>query len=252
APEKMVEGRASFVEIPVYQGDTFETITPMRRQIAENMVRSERTAPHVWTWMEVDMSRIVAARTRDKERFAAEEGFSLTYLPFVLKAVVNALREHPEVNAAWDEANNRIIRRKAINLGVAVSLESGLVVPVIKHADERSIVGLARTANELATRARENKLMVDDVQGGTFTVNNPGTFGTVLSTPLIVQPQAAILSTEAVIKRPVVLDDAIAIRPIMNLSLSIDHRILDGLAAARFLSAVKGWLERFDPESSLY
>ncbi|HET7037582.1 MAG TPA: dihydrolipoamide acetyltransferase family protein [Thermomicrobiaceae bacterium] len=252
APGKQVEGRASFVEVPVYAGDTFQTITPMRRQIAEHMVRSERTAPHVTTWMEVDMAGVVAARNRAKERFKEEEGFSLTYLPFVLKAVVNALREHPEVNASWDEANNRIIRRKAINIGVAVSLEGGLLVPVIKHADERSIAGLARAANDLATRARENKLTVEDMQGGTFTVNNPGTFGTVLSTPLIVQPQAAILSTEAVIKRPVVLDDAIAIRPIMNLSLSIDHRILDGLSAARFLGEVKRWLERFDPETSLY
>jgi 2-oxoisovalerate dehydrogenase E2 component (dihydrolipoyl transacylase) len=222
----------------------------MRRQIAEHMVRSERTAPHVTTWMEVDMTRVVAARARVKERFAQDEGFDLTYLAYVIKAVVHALHEHPNVNAVWDES--RIIRRKAINIGVAVGLEDGLIVPVIHNADEKNIAGIARAIRDLTTKARENRLTVEDVQGGTFTVNNPGTFGTILSTPIIVQPQSAILSTEAIVKRPVVIDDSIAIRSMMNLSLSLDHRVLDGLAGARFLSEVKGWLERFDPETSVY
>ncbi len=244
------EPTPAHVQAEVYEGDTVVPLTPMRRQIAEHMVRSERTAPHVTTWMEVDMTRVVAARTRVKERFAQEEGFDLTYLAYVIKAVVHALHEHPNVNAVWDES--RIIRRKAINIGVAVGLEDGLIVPVIRNADEKNIAGLARAIRDLTTKARENRLSVDDVQGGTFTVNNPGTFGTILSTPIIVQPQSAILSTEAIVKRPVVIDDSIAIRSMMNLSLSLDHRVLDGLAGARFLNAVKTWLERFDPETSVY
>jgi len=240
----------SHMQAEVYVGDTVVPLTPMRRQIAEHMVRSEHTAPHVTTWMEVDMTRVVQARTQVKERFAREEGFDLTYLAFVVKAVVHALHEHPYVNAVWDET--RIIRRKAINIGIAVGLEEGLIVPVIRNADEKSIAGIARAVRDLTAKARENRLSLDDVQGGTFTVNNPGTFGTILSTPLIVQPQSAILSTEAIVKRPVVIDDSIAIRSMMNLSLSLDHRVLDGLTGARFLNEVKRWLERFDPETSLY
>ncbi len=247
APEPQPAGAG---QVDVFPGDKVVTLTAKQRQIAERMVRSERTAPHVTVWMEVDMTRVVQARQQAKERFADEEGFSITYLPFVIKAVVHALREHPHVNAVWDET--RVIQRKAINIGLAVGLEDGLIVPVIKNADEKSIAGIARAANDLTTRARENRLTVDDVQGGTFTVNNPGTFGTVMSTPIIVQPQSAILSTEAIIKRPVVIDDTIAIRSMMNLSLSVDHRALDGLKAASFLGEVKRWLERFDPQTSLY
>jgi 2-oxoisovalerate dehydrogenase E2 component (dihydrolipoyl transacylase) len=237
-------------QVELWEGDTVVPASPIRRSIAEHMVRSERTAPHVTSWVEVDMSGVVAARARLRERFQQEEGFDLTYLPFVIKATVHALREHPEINAVWD--GDRIVRRKAINIGVAVSLDDGLIVPVIRNADEKSIVGIARAVRDLATRARANRLTIDDIQGGTFTVNNPGTFGTVLSTPIIVQPQAAILSTEAVIKRPVVVDDTIAIRPIMNLSLSIDHRILDGLQAARFQGTIKRWLESVQPDISIY
>jgi 2-oxoisovalerate dehydrogenase E2 component (dihydrolipoyl transacylase) len=237
-------------QVEVFEGDTVVPLTAMRRQIAEHMVRSERTAPHVTTWMEVDMTRVVQARTRVKERFARDEGFDLTYLAYVIKAVVHALHEHPYVNAVWDET--RIIRRKAINVGVAVGLEEGLIVPVIRNADEKNIAGIARAIRDLTAKARENRLSIDDVQGGTFTVNNPGTFGTIMSTPIIVQPQSAIVSTEAIVKRPVVIDDAIAVRSMMNLSLSFDHRVLDGLTGARFLSEVKRWLEQFDPETSVY
>ncbi len=249
-PMRAEEPAALASQAEIFPGDKVVPLTPMRRQIAENMVRSERTAPHVTTWMEVDMTRVVKARQTAKERFAVDEGFDLTYLPFVIKAVVHALREHPNVNSVWDET--RIIQRKAINIGIAVGLEDGLIVPVIRNADDKSIAGIARAARDLTTKAKENRLSVDEVRGGTFTVNNPGTFGTILSTPLIVQPQSAILSTEAIVKRPVVIDDSIAIRSMMNLSMSIDHRVLDGLAAARFLNEVKRWLERFDPETSLY
>ncbi|MDI3339949.1 MAG: dihydrolipoamide acetyltransferase family protein [Sphaerobacter sp.] len=249
ADRPAVEAPVERPEIPIWEGDQIVPVSAMRKQIAAHMVRSERTAPHVTLWMEVDMSGVVAARARAQERFRQEEGFELTYLPFVVKAVVHALREHPRVNAVWDE--DRIILRKAIHIGVAVGMEDGLIVPVIKHADEKSIVGLARAIRDLAERARAGRLTLDDVQGGTFTVNNPGTFGTILSTPIIVQPQSAILSTEALVKRPVVIDDAIAIRPMMNLSLSFDHRILDGLAGARFLATVKQWLEAVRPDMEI-
>lgn len=235
--------------VPLMPGDEVVEAGQLRKQIAEHMVRSVQTAPHVTAWMEVDMSNVVAARASNKEQFHSREGFELTFMPFVLQVLVQALREHPELNAAWDNGN--IVRRKALNIGVAVSLDDGLIVPVIKNADEKSLVGLARSVRDLATRARSNSLQPDDITGGTFTLNNPGTFGTLLSTPIIVQPQAGILSIEAIVKRPVVVDDAIAIRPMLNLSLSIDHRILDGLSAARFLGTMKQGLETFPADVSI-
>lgn len=232
------------------QGDVAIPVTPMRRAIAEHMVRSERTAPHVTTVMEVDMTAVVAYRAARKEEFARREGIELTYLPFAIKAATLALRDHPRLNAVWDE--ERIIHRAAINIGVAVGLEDGLVVPVIRHADRLSIAGLMHAVAELAGKARAGTLTRDDLAGGTFTVNNPGTFGSLASTPILVQPQVAILATEAIVKRPVVVNDMIAIRSMMNLSLSFDHRALDGLAAARFLQQVKAWLERVDEQTALY
>jgi 2-oxoisovalerate dehydrogenase E2 component (dihydrolipoyl transacylase) len=248
APPMTAQTGARPVEL--MPGDEVIDASVMRKQIAEHMVRSVQTAPHVTVWMEADMSNIVAARNRYKEEFQQREGFELTYLPFIARVVIQALREHPNINAAWD--NGKIIRRKAINLGIAVALEDGLIVPVIKQADERNIVGIARAVSDLATRARANKLTPDDISGGTFTLNNPGTLGSLFSTPIIVQPQAAILSMEAIVKRPVVVDDAIAIRPMMNLSLSLDHRILDGLSGTRFLAAVKRGLEGFPTDSSIW
>jgi 2-oxoisovalerate dehydrogenase E2 component (dihydrolipoyl transacylase) len=238
------EPRGARTAIEVLPGDEVVPLTPMRRQIAEHMVRSERLAPHVTTVVEVDMTRVVAYRAAHKEEFARREGIELTYLPFAIKAVTLALRDHQRLNAVWDET--RIIHRKAINIGVAVGLDDGLIVPVIKDADRLSLTGLMHAVTDLATRARSGGLRPDDVAGGTFTVNNPGTFGSIASTPILVQPQVAILSTEAIVKRPVVVDDMIAIRSMMNLSLSFDHRALDGLAAARFLQSVKRWLERVD------
>jgi 2-oxoisovalerate dehydrogenase E2 component (dihydrolipoyl transacylase) len=237
------------VAVQLMPGDEVIEASTLRKQIAEHMQRSVQTAPHVTVWMEADMSNVVAARARHKADFAAREGFDLTYLPLIARVVVGALREFPNMNAAWD--NGRIIRRKAINLGVAVALEDGLIVPIVKNADERNTVGLARAINDLVTRARANKLTPDDISGGTFTLNNPGTLGSVFSTPIIVQPQAAILSMEAIVKRAVVVNDSIAIRPMMNLSLSLDHRILDGLAGTRFLAAVKRGLEEFPADGAL-
>jgi 2-oxoisovalerate dehydrogenase E2 component (dihydrolipoyl transacylase) len=236
--------------IQVFPGDEVIPVTSMRRQIAEHMVRSERTAPHVTTVMEVDMSNVVAYRAARKEEFARREGIDLTFLPFAIKAATLALRDHPRLNAAWDE--DRIIHRRAINVGVAVGLDDGLIVPVIKNADRFSLAGLMHAVAELAGKAKAGTLTPDDVAGGTFTVNNPGTFGSIASTPILVQPQVAILSTEAIVKRPVVIDDMIAIRSMMNLSLSFDHRVLDGLAGARFLQQVKRWLEAVSEELSLF
>lgn len=234
---------------PTGEGDRLMSLTPMRRAIAEHMVRSAYTAPHVTTVIEVDMTPIVRYRAQVKERFEQREGVPLTYLPFVIKAVVDSLKEHPALNSTWSDQG--IVLKHQINIGIAVGMEDGLIVPVIKGADEKSLVGLARAVADLADRARANRLTPGDVQGGTFTVNNPGTFGALMSTPIIHQPQAGILSMEAIVKRPVVLaDDAIAIRSMMYMSLSIDHRVLDGLQAARFLQSVKRRLEGFTPQAA--
>ena len=245
-----VEPAAQRASIRIEAGDEAIPLTPMRRAIAEHMVRSERTAPHVTTVMEVDMSGIVAFRAARREEFARREGIELTFLPFAIKAATLALRDHPRLNAVWDE--DRIVHRAAINIGVAVGLEDGLVVPVIRNADRLSLAGLMHAVADLAGRARAGTLKPDDVAGGTFTVNNPGTFGSIVSTPILVQPQVAILATEAIVKRPVVIDHKIAIRSMMNLSLSFDHRVLDGLAGARFLQQVKKWLEEVSSDTSLY
>jgi 2-oxoisovalerate dehydrogenase E2 component (dihydrolipoyl transacylase) len=249
-PRQPVEQVGGCVPMSVWPGDEVIPVSSMRRTIAEHMVRSERTAPHATVVMEVDMTGAVTWRSARKAEFREREGVDLTYLPLVMKAVTLALRDHPRLNAVWDE--ERIIHRKAVNIGVAVALEDGLVVPVIRNADRLSVAGLAIAIAELAEKARSGSFAPDDLSGGTFTVNNPGTFGSLVSTPILVQPQVAILSTEAIIKRPVVVDEMIGIRSMMNLSLSIDHRALDGLAAARFLQQIKGWLEKVTDDLSLY
>ena len=193
------------------------------------------------------MSGLASLREREKTGFSEREGIKLTYLPFIVQAVVESLREHPVLNSVWD--GDRIILRKRINVGVAVDLEDALIVPVIPDADELNIVGLARKIDDLVRRARAGQLGTEDISGGTFTVNNPGSLGSVVSTPIINYPQAAILSAEAIVKRPVVVGDAsgeaIAIRSMMNLEVSFDHRVLDGGAALKFLNAVKGRLEAY-------
>jgi 2-oxoisovalerate dehydrogenase E2 component (dihydrolipoyl transacylase) len=234
----------------VHDGDRVVELTSIRRAIANRMAASKAEIPHAWTLVEVDMTGLAALREREKAAFAEREGVKLTYLPFIVKAAVEGLKEQPVLNSVWD--GDRIVLRKQVNVGIAVDLEEGaLVVPVVRNADELNIVGLARRIDDLVKRARSKQLGTEDISGGTFTVNNPGALGSVASTPIINHPQAAILQAEAVVKRPVVVDDAIAIRRVMNLEVSFDHRILDGGVALRFLNAVKRRLESYGPESSL-
>ncbi len=235
---------------PAPQDEQILELTPMRRAIAEHMVRSKHTSPHALTVIEVNMTNIVKWRESIKSEFRRREGIDLTYVPFVMKATVEALKANPTVNSSWTD--DKIVLRKEINLGVAVAVDNGLVVPVVRNADERSIAGLARAVADLADRARSNKLTLADIQGGTFTVNNTGSYGSIISMPIINQPQAAILSMEAIQKRPVVIDDAIAIRSMMYLCLSFDHRIIDGALAGRFLQRIRAWLESFGPTTPLY
>lgn len=223
-------------------GDQILELTPMRAAIAEHMVRSHRVAPHVTSVIEVDMSRVVAFREARKEEFQRREGINLTYTTFLVQAAVVALKAYPIVNSTW--AEDKIILKKRINIGIAVALPDGLIVPVIKDADEKSLLRLAREVNDLSQRAREKRLTPDDVQGGTFTITNPGMYGSLFGTPIIHQPQAAILGVGAIARRVVVVDDAIAIRPMVYISLTIDHRILDGAIADQFLSKIREHLER--------
>ena len=198
--------------------------------------------------MEVDVSGLVALVRRRRRAFRQREGVNLTYLPFVLQAVARALRSSPEINSSWQ--NDRIVLKDEINLGIAVARDKGLIVPVLRNADRLSLPDLARQANALVEKARDDKLSPQDVQGGTFTVNNTGALGSILSMPLINPPQAAIMTTEAIVKRPVVVaDDAIAVRSMMNLCLSFDHRALDGHQAVGFLARVKGLLEEITSET---
>jgi 2-oxoisovalerate dehydrogenase E2 component (dihydrolipoyl transacylase) len=226
-------------------------LSPMRRAIANNMLKSKQTIPHAWTVAEVDMTSVVRFRQKVKESFKQREGIDLTFVPIVVKAVVEGLKAVPVLNASWTDQG--VLLHKDINIGVAVSVEDGLIVPVIHQADRMSIAGLAKVIDDLAKRARAGKLGIPDVQGATFTVNNPGTFGTILSYSIIAPPQAGILAMDAIVKRPVVLEgDAIAIRSMMNLCLSFDHRVLDGVSAARFLQGVRRWLEGFSEQIPLY
>jgi 2-oxoisovalerate dehydrogenase E2 component (dihydrolipoyl transacylase) len=232
------------------EGDEVVQLTRIRRLIAENMTRSKTTIPHAWQTQEVDMSGVVANRTANKAAFQKQEGFSLTYLPYVMAATVSALREHPHVNATFNETE--LIVHRDINLGVSVGLEDTLVVPVVRRADGLSIAGLARAVNDVATRARNKQLKADDLSGGTFTVNNSGTFGTLFSYSVINPGQAGILTMEAIVERPVAVEGMIGVKPMMYLCFSFDHRILDGLQAARFLTSCRKWLAAVTAESPVY
>ncbi len=247
APEEPSEREHE--RVPVYEGDRGVELTSIRRAIADRMSRSKHEAPHAWSMVEVDVTGLMALRESRKEEFAEREGIRLTYMPFIVKAVVEGLKEHPVLNSVWD--GDRIVLRKQINVGVAVDLEDALIVPVIPDADELNILGLARKIDDIVRRARSGQLGPDDVSGGTFTVNNPGALGSVVSVPIINHPQAAILAAEAIVKRPMVVDDAIAVRSMMNLEVSFDHRILDGGVALRFLNAVKRRLEGYRVESEI-
>jgi pyruvate dehydrogenase complex dihydrolipoamide acetyltransferase long form len=240
APSVMVSGE-----------DQIITPTPARRAIAEHMVRSKHTSPHAWTAIEVDMTNIARWLDSYKDEFKRREGFGVSFQTCVIKAAAEALKDHPYLNASWTD-DGKIALRRQVNIGVSVALENNLIVPVIRNADTLNLAGIARAVNDLVTRARANRLMPADLQGATFTVNNPGVFGTVLSAAIINQPNAAILTMDTVVKRPVVINDGIAIRSMMFLSLSFDHRVLDGLQAARFLAALKQRLESWALETSAY
>ncbi len=227
-------------------GDVTEKMSPMRKKIAEHMVLSRRTSAHVHSVFEVNFSRLAQIREQRKGEFE-RAGAKLTYMSFITKAVVDALREVPIVNASVDGEN--LIYHKEINVGVAVALDWGLIVPVVKHADEKNLVGLSRAIIDLAGRARSKQLKPDEVGGGTFTITNPGVFGALFGTPIINQPQVAILGVGNVEKRPVVIDDAIAIRPMAYLTLGYDHRVIDGAVADHFMSHIKKQLENWDPNA---
>ena len=232
------------------EGDQVVPLTRVRRLIAENMTRSKATIPHAWQTQEADMSGVVANRTANKAAFQKQEGFSLTYLPYVMAAAASALREHSQVNATFNETE--LIIHRDINLGVSVGLEDTLVVPVVRRADGLSLAGLARAVNDVAMRARNKQLKADDLAGATFTVNNSGTFGTLFSYSVINPGQAGILTMEAIVDRPVAVDGMIGIKPMMYLCFSFDHRVLDGLQAARFLTSCRKWLEAVTPETPVY
>ena len=218
----------------------------MRQKIAEHMVLSRHTSPHVHTVFEADMSCVVALRARQAAAFAAQHGIKLTYTPFFLAAVVEGLQAFPIVNARLD--GNDIVYHRHINIGVAVALPHGLIVPVVKHAEELSLIGLQRAVTDLATRARGKQLKPEDVQGSTFSVTNPGPYGGLYGLPIINQPNVAILSTGGIQRRPVVVTDeegreSLGIRDMIYLALSFDHRLVDGATADQFMAAVKDALE---------
>lgn len=231
-------------------GDETVSLTPVRRIIAQNMVKSATEIPHAWSMVEVDVSGLVKYRQGLKEEFQRREGAELTYLPFVIKAVAESLKEHPMFNSTW--GGDKIILKGRINIGIAVAAPEGLMVPVIHDADSLSVAELAGAVQKLASKAHGRELTLQDVQGGTFTVNNTGSLGSIVSQPIINYPQAAILTMEAIQKRPVVIDDAIAIRSLINICLSFDHRIVDGSESGAFLQSVKGRLEAMGPDTPVY
>ena len=254
-----VQEQASSVQIPKQEsmiqesvkgsGDEEIAVSGIRKAIAQNMMRSKHEIPHGWTMVEADVTNLVQYRDSIKKEFKQKEGYNLTYFAFFVKAVAQALKEFPEINSMW--AGDKIVRKKEINISIAVATDDALYVPVIKYADEKTIKGIAREINELAEKVRSGKLRVEDMQGGTFTVNNTGSFGSVQSMGIINHPQAAILQVESIVKKPVVMEgNMIAIRDRVNLCLSLDHRVLDGLICGRFLARVKEILETVTSENT--
>jgi pyruvate/2-oxoglutarate dehydrogenase complex dihydrolipoamide acyltransferase (E2) component len=223
-------------------GEEIIPLSPMRKAIAEHMVRSKAIAPHVTSVHEADLSRVIEYQKAHEAEFA-KQGVKLTYTAFFVQAAVAALKAWPIVNASYTDQG--IVMKRDLNIGIAVALEDGLIVPVIKHADEKSLLGIARAVNDLATRAREKRLQPDEVQGGTFTITNYGIFGSLFGMPVINQPQSAILGVGTIQKRAVVVNDAIAIRPMIYLSITIDHRLLDGAIGDQFMQVLKRFLEEY-------
>ena len=219
-------------------------MTVMRRRIAEHMLASRRTSAHVHTVFEVDFSSVVQIREAKKAEYE-RAGAKLTYLSFIIKAAVDALKAVPVLNASIE--GDAVVYHQDVNIGIAVALDWGLIVPVIKRADEQDLAGLSRAVADLASRARSKQLKPDEVVGGTFTITNPGVFGALFGMPIINQPQVAILGVGTIKKRPVVIDDAIVIRPMAYLTLGFDHRLIDGAVADQFMAQVKKTLEDWDP-----
>ncbi|MGX9290118.1 dihydrolipoamide acetyltransferase family protein [Bacillus sp. A015] len=231
-------------------GDVELPVTPIRQAIAANMLRSKHEIPHAWTMMEVDVTNLVTRRNQLKDQFKAKEGFNLTFFAFFVKAVAQGLKEFPEMNSMW--AGDKIVQKKAVNVSIAVATDDALFVPVIKDADEKTIKGIAKEIHELASKVRQGTLKQSDMEGGTFTVNNTGSFGSVQSMGIINYPQAAILQVESIVKRPMIVGGMIAARDMVNLCLSLDHRVLDGLVCGRFLQRIKQILEGIDEQTSVY
>ncbi len=233
------------VPVAAEREDRLIPVDPVRRAIAERLSRSVREIPHAYALVEADVTDLVRYHERNREAFERQYGVRLTYTAYFVRAAVEALRAYPLVNAQWTEEG--ILVRGRVHIGVAVSTERGLVVPVIRDADEKSLVGIARDLDRLVRRAREGQLTLEEVQGGTFTLTNPGVFGSIWSMPIIYPPQAAILATDAIVPRPVVRHEGIAIRSVMHLGLAFDHRIFDGALAVQFLNKVKECLEAVEP-----
>jgi len=240
-----VPGPAAPAAPPRAPGDAVRPLSALRKTIAERMARSKREIPHAYGVIEVDVTPLVRHRETHKAVWRAREGVNITLTAFVVRAVSRALRDIPVVNSSFTP--DGVLFRHAINIGIGVAIPDGLIVPVIKDADQKSVAGLGRDLEALSVRARAGKLTLDDVSGGTFTITNPGVFGSVFSMPVINYPQAAILSTDAVVRRPVVLGEGIAIREIMHLGLGFDHRAFDGAIAMQFLNHIKRQLESFSP-----
>jgi 2-oxoisovalerate dehydrogenase E2 component (dihydrolipoyl transacylase) len=237
------------VNVPVEAGDIEIPVTGVRKAIAANMLRSKHEAPHAWTMIEVDATNLVEYRSSLKNDFKKKEGYNLTFFAFFVKAVAQALKEFPQINSMW--AGEKIVQKKDINISIAVATDDALYVPVIRNADEKTIKGIAREITELANKVRAGKLTSAEMQGGTFTVNNTGSFGSVQSMGIINYPQAAILQVESIIKRPVVMDHGmIAVRDMVNLCMSLDHRVLDGLVCGRFLARIKEIIEKMSKENT--
>ncbi|MBW4081776.1 dihydrolipoamide acetyltransferase family protein [Paenibacillus sp. S150] len=245
--------RIPTIEVEGGRGSSSEyliDVTPIRNTIATRMRQSVSEIPHAWTMIEVDVTNLVVLRNKLKDEFKRKEGINLTYLAFLMKAVVSAIKDYPIMNSVW--AVDKIIVKRDINISLAVGTEDSVMTPVIKKADQKNVAGLAREIDELALKTREGKLRLEDMQGGTFTVNNTGSFGSILSYPIINYPQAAILTFESIVKKPVVINDMIAVRSMANICLSLDHRILDGVICGRFLQRVKDNVEGYTPDTKLY
>jgi 2-oxoisovalerate dehydrogenase E2 component (dihydrolipoyl transacylase) len=242
------------IEVQAQQQDRrdeyYIDLTPMRSAIARNMKQSVTEIPHGWMMIEVDVTNLVVLRNKLKDEFSRNEGVNLTYLAFLMKAVVNAIKDYPIMNSFWGV--DKIVVKREINISLAVGTEESLTVPVIKRADQKNIAGLAKEIDVITKKARSGKLTLSDSEGGTFTINNTGSFGSILSHPIINYPQAAILTFESIVKRPVVIQDMIAVRSMVNLCLSLDHRILDGVICGRFLQRVKENLESYTSDTKLY